>query len=400
MIPPAIPANEAERIRALQGYSILDTLPEKEFDDITKIASKICNTPISLITLIDINRQWYKSKIGLEGDGGSREFSFCAHAINAPHEIFMVPDTRKDERFYDNPFVVSSEPAIFYAGIPLVDGDGFALGTLCVVDDTPRELTEEQIETLTALSNQVVKLFELRKLNNQLAKSEKETNQRYKELEKFAYVISHDLKSPLNNILSLTEMLSSTYKSKLGDDGERIMDYLSKSSVQMKNYVDSIIMHYTGVNIAAQQKSKVNLREELTGLIQLLDSSKLVSLTMDLDSDIVTTNEAALRQILMNLISNAIKYNDKERVELEVTSREHIDKYQLRVKDNGIGIPRSEIDKIFEPFTTLGVKDRFNNLGTGIGLSTVKQVIEKMGGTINVISKEGVGTIFEFILPK
>src|SRR5436190_14980340 len=124
MIPPQTPANEQERLQALYEYDILDTLPEKDFDYLTRIAAQICDTPISLITLIDSSRQWFKSHHGIDVQETGKELSFCAHAINTPQQIMVVPDTRLDERFADNPFVTGEPNAVFYAGVPLVTEKG------------------------------------------------------------------------------------------------------------------------------------------------------------------------------------------------------------------------------------------------------------------------------------
>jgi len=174
MIKPDIPANEQERLQALYEFDILDTLPEKDFDYLTTIASQICDTPISLITLIDSSRQWFKSAYGLCVKETSRDLSFCAHAINTPHKIMVVPDARSDERFADNPFVTEDPQVVFYAGVPLVAEAGYALGTLCIIDSKPRTLSAKQYEALSALSNQVVRLLELRKSNKELTELKEE----------------------------------------------------------------------------------------------------------------------------------------------------------------------------------------------------------------------------------
>ena len=125
---PKIPDNEQQRLDALKEYSILDTLPEKEFDEITALASYICKTPISLISLIDDKRQWFKSKQGLSVNETAKEIAFCAHAINKPDEVFIIPDSRKDDRFHDNPLVTAAPFVIFYAGVPLKSENGLPLG--------------------------------------------------------------------------------------------------------------------------------------------------------------------------------------------------------------------------------------------------------------------------------
>ncbi len=160
MIKAESPSNETERLKALSAYNLLDTLPEEDFDRITYLASVICQTPISLISLIDKDRQFFKSKFGIDVTESHRDFSFCTHAINQPQTIFEVEDTRTDPRFIDNKFVIANPNIVFYAGVPLVDTDGFALGTLCVIDKRPRKLTNEQKEALTKLSKQVMFIIE------------------------------------------------------------------------------------------------------------------------------------------------------------------------------------------------------------------------------------------------
>ena len=157
-----LPENETVRLKALYSYNILDTLPELSFDDITRLASQISGTPIALISLIDSERQWYKSKFGLTVTETPRNVSFCAHAI-LEKDVLVVPDTLEDARFFDNPLVTGKEKIRFYAGSPLVTAKGAALGTLCVIDQKPGSLNELQVESLRALARQVMNQLELRK---------------------------------------------------------------------------------------------------------------------------------------------------------------------------------------------------------------------------------------------
>lgn len=165
---------EQERLEALKAYQILDTLPEKEFDDIVDLASTLCGTPISLISLLDSQRQWFKARTGLESTETPIEIAFCRHAIQRPQEVMVVNDTLQDERFKHNPLVTGDLHFRFYAGAPLLSAEGHPLGTLCIIDKSPRELTEDQQRILQVLARKVMERLELRKQALQQQKELKE----------------------------------------------------------------------------------------------------------------------------------------------------------------------------------------------------------------------------------
>ena len=160
--PPSAPGNEAERLAELKRLAILDTSEEQAFDDITRMAASLCGTPIALITLIDDKRQWFKSRVGIQATETPREAAFCAHAIQTPDAPFVVRDATQDERFVANPLVTGDPNIRFYAGAPLVSRNGQALGTVCVIDRTPRDITPEQLEQLQFMAQQVIELMEAR----------------------------------------------------------------------------------------------------------------------------------------------------------------------------------------------------------------------------------------------
>ena len=181
----AKPANEGGRVASLEKYAILDTDPEQSFDDLTLLASFICKTPIALISLVDEDRQWFKSRVGMDAKETSRDIAFCSTAI-LQSDVFVVPDALKDDRFRDSPLVVSDPHIRFYAGAPLINEDGYALGTLCVVDRAPRELAPDQKEALKALSRLVLAQLEFRRnlflLKETLTDRTREEHERQREL--------------------------------------------------------------------------------------------------------------------------------------------------------------------------------------------------------------------------
>ena len=202
------PPSERARIRRLREYAILDTLPEVDFDNITRIASAICQTPIALISLVDVDRQWFKSAIGLTERETPLEASFCAHAIQDPSHVLTVTDATLDSRFSETPLVTGSLGIRFYSGVPLVDAEGYALGTLCIIDQKPRQaLTEEQEESLKALASQVMRLLELRLRNREIQAVSERLMEKNDELHQFALTLSHDIKSPLAGIQQLAELI-------------------------------------------------------------------------------------------------------------------------------------------------------------------------------------------------
>ncbi len=157
----SLPDDETKRLRKLRSLNILDTFPEQVYDDIVFLASEVADAPIALMTLVDTDRQWFKSKVGLETPETHRDHAFCAHAIRKPNEMLVVTNATKDSRFADNPLVTGAPMIRFYAGAPLVCSDGTALGTLCVIDNKPRTLTPLQERALQVLSRQVVAQIEL-----------------------------------------------------------------------------------------------------------------------------------------------------------------------------------------------------------------------------------------------
>jgi signal transduction histidine kinase len=400
MIAAPLPANELERISAIYEYDLLDTMNEKDYDDITHIAAEICSMPISLISIIDTNRQWFKSRIGFEPQESHRDIAFCAHAILNPHDIFIINDSKKDERFHDNPLVTGDPHIGFYAGVPLVNDNGNAVGTLCVIDNKPNKLNKEQIETLKALARQVVSYFEIRKKSFQLAKQKAEMELLNKDLKRFAYVVAHDLKSPYVSMSMSASYLKDVYADSLDNDGMKMLDMMEQTTKTAIEMVDGILKHTLNVNNTDLVKEKFTFESIFEELKRLLAIPAGFTFEAYNSQTEIYSTRSILLQILLNLCNNAVKYNDKVNGRILITVKDEHAHYLFTVEDNGPGISAENQARVFDLFTTLGVPDRYNKKGTGIGLSTVQRLVQKMNGSIKIDSEPGKGCIFAFTISK
>jgi signal transduction histidine kinase len=403
MITAPLPSDEAGRIKELKYFQILDTVPEAAFDDFTKIASYICQTPIALITLVDESRQWFKSKVGLDVTETSRDMAFCSHAI-LQDDVFVIPDSLKDERFYDNPLATQAPDIRFYAGAPLTTSSGHKIGTLCVIDDHPRNIDLKQTKILQALARQVVNQLELRlakKVASELAKTKAS----------FLATMSHEIRTPLNGILGCADILLDTVKDK---EHIKLTETITQCGHSLLKLVNDIL------DFAKIESGKIELENEAFNLHQFLAEivhlfsheakRKSLSLTVEYGKNVpdwIFGDFTRLRQILSNLISNAIKFTEKGFVTIEINeSPEHSTEsaagkevgLTFSVKDSGIGINTAAQSKLFTSFSQAdsSIEKKFG--GTGLGLAISKALVELMKGRIWLNSTEGVGSTFNFTI--
>lgn len=398
MIKPDFPQNEIERLSVVNKYKLLDTLPESDFDNITSLVATICDVPISLITLLDTDRNFLKSHHGLDIQESPRDISFCGHAILQNEDIFVIEDSRKDNRFIGNP-LIDQFKAIFYAGVPLRNNDGLALGTLCVYDHKPKQLTEVQKKALIILGKQVMNLFDLRLNNRLLDESKKELLERNAELSKFSSHVSHDLKSPLANIISLTTFLKEEEGNVFTEESVEYINFIEESADSLKNYIDGILIHYKSNELLNEDKQTIALNDlfEEVKRIHLLDDAHFKSNTRDKN---VFINKAAVTQILINLVDNALKYNNSKHPEITLNYSENKNFHIFSVTDNGIGIAQEQQNEVFKLFNNNNQTDVKGNKGTGIGLFTVKNLVKKLNGDIVLKSEIGKGSTFTFTISK
>lgn len=400
MIKPPVPENENERLAALNSYQILDTLPEQGFDEITLIASEICQTPISLVSLIDDDRQWFKSNKGLEVTQTPKELAFCAHAILEPEKVMVVPDAQIDERFADNPLVTGTPQVVFYTGVPLINPDGYALGTLCVIDHKARQLNNAQILALKALANQVVAQLELKKKVNELNTTRLQLEESNQYLEKFAIMAAHDIRNPLTNILLTGQVLKDRFKDKLDEKGNKFLDIINASSYKLISLLEKMLDYSKSSKVLMQNREEVEVVRLLNDVLKMVNVPAAFTVNILSRPVKITTSVVAFEQIMTNLINNAIRYSNKPEgiIQIEFTADSWF--YTFTITDNGIGIAPENHTKIFEPMTTLGIKDRFDEHGSGVGLSTVKSLVEALGGTVKINSVIDEFTTFTFTLKR
>ncbi|WP_226391116.1 GAF domain-containing hybrid sensor histidine kinase/response regulator [Penaeicola halotolerans] len=404
MLVAPLPRNEHKRVAELRSYDILDTGPETAFDDIVKLASKACDTPIALISLVDDCRQWFKAKIGVPQAETTRDVSFCSHAL-VMTDLLEVPDTHQDIRFHDNP-LVTGEPYIrFYAGYPLTTPRGVTLGTLCVMDTVPRKLDKDQIESLKILANQVITQLELRKSMTELRNTIKEKNKAEKNLKKalkenelasqnrrdlFAQV-SHEIRTPLHGIMGLTSMLSETPLNK--SQKELIDNLLASQSLVMSILND--ILDYSKIE-AGEVKVKMKpfptqqAVGEVVKLFQPRAKEKNIYIRYQFEEDVpeyIVSDPQRLKQVLANLISNAVKFTTEGGVTVGVSLFEKNDKEALLkfyVNDTGMGISPEFQEIIFKKYKQAQDQSKFG--GTGLGTAIAKKLTNLLGGHISVQS--------------
>jgi signal transduction histidine kinase/CheY-like chemotaxis protein len=388
--------DEVKRLKALYDYDVLDTEAEKIFDDLTQLAAQICNTPITLISLIDADRQWFKSKVGLDAKETSRDIAFCAHAIHQK-EIFEVEDTLKDKRFFDNPLVTSALNIRFYAGTQLVSPDGHAIGTLCVIDDKPNKLTPDQRQALEVLGRCVISQMELRKKIKELELA----NQHKTE---FLSNMSHELRTPLNAIIGFSRlMLDNVKHHTLPVKFSEYIGHIDYSGRRLLSVVNSVIdLNKIEAGMMQVEFESICLRtfiKDLEGMLAITAKEKDVEFSADVSDNLpthLTIDQAKISQIITNLAHNAIKFTNSGKwvkVELSLNNEQFV----ITVTDQGAGISYIDQTKLFNKFQQVGQTK--SSEGSGLGLSITQGLVDILGGSINVLSNLGSGSIFTVQLP-
>ncbi|MEO3403723.1 GAF domain-containing sensor histidine kinase [Mucilaginibacter sp. CAU 1740] len=393
MIQARLPENEESRLQDLYRTGLLDSPQEDEFNDIVKFASSLCDMPISLISLVDANRQWFKARVGIDTLQTDRDISFCSHAI-LQDQLFEIPDATQDDRFSDNPMVTESPAIRFYAGMPLITGSGNRLGTLCVIDSTPRQLTERQKFGLKVLADNVIKIAELRTKNKRL--------HYLSETQKTVIsILAHDVRNPLASIKSIIGFKQSDILSAV--DAAEMIDMVSDQLDSTLGMVDNVVRWgELQIKFARFNYTDFNLHE----LVETVFSSESINAHNKNNTlvnnvfieTLVNSDMQAVEFILRNLVSNANKYTLNGFITVNMT---RLDAHMvIEIADTGVGMSAARAVSILsgakeDHKSTLGTN---NEKGSGLGLLLVREFIDRLNGHITVKSELGAGTSFKIVI--
>ncbi|HRK07237.1 MAG TPA: GAF domain-containing sensor histidine kinase [Pseudobdellovibrionaceae bacterium] len=420
MLKPAQPSNESLRLQSLLDLRILDTEPEPAFNQIVEMASAIAGTPIALISLVEKDRQWFKAKVGIEISETPRDISFCGHVVGSGQSL-EVCDATRDPRFHDNPIVTDGLQLRYYFGAPITLQDGVTLGTVCVIDQTHRQLTEEQRQGLETLARHAAALFELRRRDQalreqaltlqaalrELAESRDQLAQasRQAAVSDLASGVAHEVNNPLAIILGSIDHIELMLRQ--NRPLEKVLEGFDRMRAGAQRIRDVVQALRDFSYVASQTSSRIpneSLQREGSvqggidqALLLLRSRAQAKGVQLKFDEarfpadDRVMAETREVMACALALLTNAVDFAKSEvLIQAERTDREFV----VRVQDDGIGIERERAARIFEPFQT----SREVGQGRGLGLGMAKGLANRRGGDVRLIQIKDP-TIFEMRWP-
>lgn len=398
MIEADINTDEAKRLEELRSYQILDSLPEEAFDNLTKLASDIAGMPIAMINLIEDERQWSKSMVGIPQEirEAPRDESVCHFTIKGS-DVTEIGNLEEDHRTADLPSVSQEGGLRYYCGVPLITKNKYAIGTLCVLDYEENKLTDTEINQLKIIANEVMTHIELHKQNRELQKLNEYKVQLMK-------MLSHDMRSPLNGIMGLASMLREQLAEE-GSDHTETVDIIEQSSSQLNQMIDEV-MSYSIIESEGLILSPENVRlDEIVENILHLYRPATRTKNLDLEFYIEGLDEPVwmdgdkIEQLIGNLLSNAIKYT-KTGGWIKLSLIRKNDTIDLTVIDSGIGMSDEETEKLLENESKLQSQEGTSGeKSSGIGFDIIKHIIDLLDGEIDIQSTPGEGTKFHVEIP-
>lgn len=368
-----IAKNEKDRINTLRKYDILDTPPDGTFDEFTKLAANLLNVPIAIISMVDTDRIWFKSKYGVDIPQIDRDPGLCASAILSK-EFYEVENATKDPRTITNPLVAGEFGLRFYAAYPLETRKGYNLGTLCIIDKKPRKLSKSEKEILKSLRNLVMDQIELRY----------SARAAYLNHNRMLSIFAHDLKNPLATINMASDIIQ-----KKKADPEVVMNMCGhitksgKSSLRIiKELLESAELNTGEIEL---ELTKFNIGELLYEVVesnQILADRKGQHLSLSIETKIdIEADKTKLEEVMDNLINNAIKYSPQDK-EISIRLQEKEKSFSLMVKDNGPGLTKADKKKLFTRFSKLSAQPTGSEISTGLGLYIAKCLVQAHNGKI------------------
>ena len=394
-------STDYKRQKHFPQFDSPDTFYENKFEGVVQVASRICNMPISLLTLIEFNKQWYKSGTGTNLSESVKEISFYANTINEDnHEPFEIKDIAKDIRFKGSSLFKQNPSIRYCAGAPLYDNEGNRIGTLCVADFKPNHLNEEQIFALKVLSNQVLSVIELNTYNQQLKEQNTALKQEAEMNKLMLSIIAHDVRNPLGAIKGVMDFILTNEVT--GDDKERLTRMFAEQLDTTIDLLGNLVewsKTYMYKNPDAAEKYNLraiteNVMEQFK-LNSILKNDKIVNLV---DNDLVLMQDVnMIRFILRNLLANAIKFTKNGTV--TVYAHQENGKVELTVSDTGVGMNTNQLSGLFQHMKHQSTMGTNNEKGNGLGLMLTKNFIDTLGGTIRMESEVGKGTTVYLTIP-
>lgn len=390
--------DDTRRLRALADYRVLDTPPEEVFDNITRLAVAIFHTPIALISLLDETRQWFKAHHGLETTQTPREYAFCDHAIRADKTL-VVEDATLDPRFVDNPLVTSAPFVRFYCGVPLHSSDGYALGTLCLLDRIPRNITAAERAGLEALARQVETELEIRRRVLLLEEALATQQQQQKGKELLASMLIHDLRGPLTAI-TLTAASIRHPDPQCQLDLQDLSDEADRARRMLTDVLDMCLQGMGSLRLRRTQLDCGRLVNEVARGLERLGKVRGQWLTVEIPASpcLIDADPDLIRRVLENLITNAMHHGPANRP-IAVGLKALESAVRIEVRDLGEVIPPAQRGPVFRAFEALPSTGAVNHRSHGLGLSFCRMAIEAHAGTIAVEPGADGGNCFFAELP-
>ena len=413
---------DPERLAALHATALLDTPAEDAFDRLTRLASRLLRAPVALVSLVDADRQFFKSCVGLPEPWASARqtplsHSFCRHAVERRAPL-VIADAREHPLVRDN-LGISGLGVIAYAGIPLATGDGHTLGSFCVIDHEPRVWTDDELATLADLAGAAVTEIELRAALKRAEEARAEAAAANRAKDDFLALVSHELRSPLSGIASNAQMLAAGVCGPVTAQQARALERIRLSQQHLSGLITQLLdFKKIAAGHVDYDIARVPAGEALRAAAAIVESEleeRALRFAVHVDgraadeddrSDAVAVraDPEKLRQVLVNLLANAARFTPaggSVTLACDTSDASDVDIVRISVRDTGIGIPADKLDAVFEPFVQ--VKDArrpgAGGGGTGLGLAISRTLARGMGGDLTAESAEGAGSTFTLTLP-